>query len=291
MKGKTIGIDIGATKILMGVIEDSKIINELVIPTSADSSKEKIISNLFKGIKEVSDSNFDGIGIGVPGLVDEEKGIIYDLLNIPSWEEVHLKQHLEKEFRRPVSITNDGNVFALGEKVYGKGRAYKNMVGVKLGSGFGTGIIINNKLYSGSLSSAGEIGGVPYLDKTVEDYCSGIFFLNEYGLRGNEVSMLAQKGDPTAVKIFQEYGKHLGSALKIIVNVLSPEAIFLGGSVRKSFRFFEASLNESLLSFPFKRVIEKLVIQPSDTSNIAILGAAALMTSKNPEETSYLKIN
>lgn len=277
MSNKIIGIDIGGTKIHIGLVQDSKVIEELIFPTSANASKDQIITEIIQGIKKVSDSNFSGIGIGVPGLVDEDKGIIYDLWNIPSWNEVHLKKHLEDHFKKPVRITNDANTFALGEKKYGKGKAYKNLVGITLGTGFGTGIIINHELYSGTLSSAGELADIPYLDKTIEDYCSGKFFKAHYGKEGREVYELAQKGNSDALKIFEEYGAHLGNAMRIIINVLSPEAIFFGGSVSKSFSFFENSLKKKIDSFPFKRVTKKLIIAPSETYNVSVLGSAALI--------------
>lgn len=283
MSDKILGIDIGATKMHVGLIQHSTVIKELKFSTLAEASKEKILANLIDRIEELCGSDFSGIGIGVPGLVDEEKGIIYDLTNIPSWKEVHLKEHLENHFGKPVKITNDANVFAMGEKIYGKGKSFKNLVGVTLGTGFGTGIIIDHKLYSGTLSSAGELGNIQYLDRTIEDYCSGKFFLSEYGLGGDEVYDLAREQDEGALEMFNEFGFHLGNALKIIMNVLSPEAIFLGGSISKSFEFFEVPLWKTLDSFPFKRVRDQLIIKPSRTSNISLLGAAALIVSEQPQ--------
>ena len=284
MKGKIIGVDIGATKIHIGAVENSRVIEEHVFPTARHAPKEKIIADLIKGIESLSGEGFSGIGIGVSGLVDEEKGIIYDLLNIPSWKEVHLKTRLENHFHKPVNITNDANVFAIGEKIFGMGRAFRNMVGVTLGSGFGAGIIINHKLFSGAYSSAGEIGSIPYLDKTEEDYCSGKFFRRELGIGGKEVHRRAERGDRSALVTLNEYGMHLGNALKLIIYVLSPEAILIGGSISKSYNFFEGSLKECLQTFPFTRVMEKVVIQPSDISNISLLGAAALVVSERNEQ-------
>ena len=233
------------------------------------------------GIEDLAGRDFEGIGIGVPGLVDEEKGIIYDLLNIPSWKEVHLKEQLEFHFKKPVRITNDANVFAVGENFFGAGKPYKNLVGIALGTGFGTGIIINHQLYSGTLSSAGELGSIPYLDSTIENYCSGKFFMEQYGMKGNEVFKEAQAGDEKALRILDEFGTHLGNAVKMVLYFISPEAIFFGGSISKAYPYFESSLMASVSEFPFKRVLERLVLQPSDTSNISILGAAALIASED----------
>ena len=280
MSGKIIGIDLGATNIHIGVVQDSKVIEEIKISTLATKSKEKIIDNLISGINQLDNKDATGIGIGIPGLVDEKKGIIFDVFNIPAWKEVHLKKELEDYFKIPVRITNDANVFSMGEKFYGRGGQFKNLVGVTLGSGLGTGIIIDNKLYSGSFSSAGELGLIPYNGKILEDFCSGKFFQNEYGLKGEQVYALAQQGDEQALEIFREFGTHLGNAINILLLVLSPEAIYLGGSISKSFKFFENPLKETLNTFPFKKVLQQLVLEPSQTSNISILGAAALIFSE-----------
>ena len=284
MDKKILGVDIGATKIHLGIVQGDRVTKEIKFPTLPDASRDNIIRNLISGIESLGNHKFQGIGIGVPGLVDENKGIVYDLLNIASWKKVELKKSLEDHFKIPVRITNDANVFALGEKIFGEGQQFKNMVGITMGTGFGTGIIANNKLYSGNLSSAGELGSIPYLDKTVEDYCSGKFFRERIGLSGNQVFKNAKNGDAEALKVMEEFGEHLAYAIKLILYILSPEAVFLGGSVSHSYKYFENSLHKSLESFPFKRVLDKLVIQTAHTDNISILGAAALIISEEREK-------
>ncbi|WP_300433701.1 ROK family protein [Christiangramia sp.] len=288
MTKKILGVDIGGTKIQLGIVQDAKVIKAIKFPTLSNSSKEDIVQNLIQGIESLGDHKFEGIGIGVPGLVAENKGIVYDLLNISSWKKVHLKKHLEDHFNIPVRITNDANVFALGEKIFGTGKEYKNLVGITMGTGFGTGIIADHKLYSGSYSSAGELGSLSYLDKTIEDYCSGKFFRNEHHLKGTDLYNRAGQGDEKALKIFDEFGDHLGNAIKTILFILSPEAIFLGGSVSKSFKFFEPQLRRSISDFPFKKVLDQLVIQTSELENTSILGAAALIISNSLESTNSI---
>lgn len=277
MKENIIGVDIGATKIHIGAIKESKIVKDLTIPTSANAPKQQIIDELIAGIEKLCGQDFAGIGIGVPGLIDEERGIVYDLWNIPSWKEVHLKDSLEKHFQKPVHITNDANTFALGEKKYGQGKKFKNFVGVSLGTGYGTGIIVNHEIYSGTLSGAGELADVPYLDSTIEDYCSGKFFKLKYQREGAEVFEKAEQGDPEALRIFDEFGKHLGESLKLILYILSPEAIILGGSVSRSFKYFEKSLMNTVQTFPFKRILERVKIFPSAMPDVSVLGSAAML--------------
>ena len=284
MSENIVGIDIGATKTHIGIIRDSEVIKEVLYTTAAQAAKEDIIQQLIHEIEKLAGTDFSGIGIGVPGLVDETKGIIYDLWNIPSWKEVHLKKDLEAYFGKPVRMTNDANVFALGESAFGKGVAFKNLVGVTLGSGFGTGIVIDGILYSGSLSGAGELGDLPYLDGCIEDYCSGKFFRRQYKLSGAEAYSLAETGDTKALEIFEEYGEHLANALKIMIGVLSPHAIFLGGSVSCSYKFFEASLRNKLNAISFKRINERLIIAPSELEKSSLLGAAALFSPVRVQE-------
>lgn len=283
---KIIGIDIGATKIHIGLVQDGHIIQEAKFSTAAQAPKDQIIAELIKGIESLIDPEVVGIGIGVPGLVDEAEGIIYDLSNIPSWQEVHLKAALEGVFKVPVFLSNDGNSFVLGEKIYGQGKAYKNLLGITLGTGFGTGIVIHDQLYSGTLSSAGEFGGAPYLDQTIEDYCSGKFFIHKCGVAGDQLQQRAEAGDAEALALYHQYGTHLGQALHTLLYALSPEAIFLGGSIAGCYEFFREGMQASLQTFPFKRVLARLVIQPSALRNAGILGASALVTMRTDTQAS-----
>ena len=276
----------GATKVHLGVVQDGILLTQLKLPTSAHASQEQVLAEIAEGIAQLLDEQVAGIGIGVPGLMDEAAGYVYDVVNIPSWQEVPLRQYIEDRFHIPVYLTNDANTFVLGEKVYGKAKPYKNVVGITLGTGMGAGIIINHSLYTGTLSGAGEFGSIPYLDKTYDAYCGGKFFQHKYGMEGSQMRKRAEAGDKEAIDAFQAYGKHLGSVVNLILYTLSPEAIFLGGSVSKSFHLYKESMLECVQAFPFKRVTAKLVIEPSDIDNAALLGAAALYQLRSAEKAS-----
>jgi len=273
---KYLGVDIGGTKVHAGIVQGGKLLHEVRFETSAAAPKEQILAELAQHLAPLVEAEVAGIGIGVPGLVDEENGIVHNVQNIPAWREVHLKQYLARCFGKPVYLSNDANAFAVGEKLYGQGQPYANLVGLALGTGLGAGLIINHQLYSGTLSSAGEFGCIPYLDKTVEDYCSGKFFGQRTGRPGGEWHARAQRGEAEARALFAEFGWHLGQAIQLILFGLAPEAIFLGGSVSQSFAHFRGGLYESLQAFPFQQVAARLVIAPSALGNAAVLGAAAL---------------
>ncbi len=276
IKKSVIGVDLGGTNVIAGRINDSKIVENDKKEIKSDGNKEVIVDMIIGSIESVYDPDVVGIGIGVPSLVDLEKGIVYNVQNIPSWKKVPLKKIVEEHFNLPVYINNDANCFAVGEKYFGKGKKYRNMVGITLGTGIGTGIIINNKLYSGSNCGAGEFGSLPYGDGIIEDYCSGKFFNCIHNSTGREVFKRAKEGDKEALKIFKQFGNFLGDAIIAILFSVDPEAIIFGGSVSKSFKYFKDSLWKKLQSFPYKRSIENLAIEKSENDNIALLGAAAL---------------
>ncbi len=213
----------------------------------------------------------------MPGPVDVERGIAYEAVNIPTWKKVKLKKILEAEFKIPTYINNDARCFALGEKYFGKGKGYKNIPAVTLGTGMGTGLIIDGKLYNGAHGGAGEFGQARYLDGIMEQYSSGQFFQRNYAMNGDEIFELAKKGDERALKIFEEYGEHLGKALSLIVCAVDPEIIILGGSITKAFRYFNKTMRMSLKRSSYARTYGRLKIAVSDEPNMGILGAGALV--------------
>lgn len=282
MKNETIiGIDAGGTKISIGRVSAGRIVEEVCLPTNASGTEDEVIDNIIMGIERVMNSDVVGIGIGVPGLVDEQGGIVYNSANIPSWKEVHLKERLEKKFAKPVYVSNDANCFALGEKYFGKGQKYRNLVCLTIGTGVGAGLIINDQLHAGVLSVSGEFGCLPYLQHDFEYYCSGKFFSQCHQGTGKDFYERALAGDLKAIKVFDEYGAHLGNLVKTILLTIGPEAIILGGSVSNSYRFFQKSMMESVRQFPFKQIVNQLVIEVSVINRVSVLGAAAVYISRS----------
>jgi glucokinase len=271
-----IGIDLGGTKILAGKIADEKVIAQKKVLVPKGGSEEDVIHSLCEAIDSVIDKEVSGIGIGVPSVVDVEKGIVYDVQNIPSWKEVHLKEVLESRYNLPVSVNNDANCFALGEHYFGKGKEYENFVGLIVGTGMAAGLIINNRLYNGANCGAGEFGTIPYLDHCFEYYSSGQFFENVYHRSGEEIFHLANQGDKEALSMFDELGMHLGNAIQTILYAIDPAIIILGGSVSQAYQHYKKSLWQNLQSFVYSPTVRNLIIDVSTNKDIAILGAAAL---------------
>lgn len=281
-KIKLIGIDLGGTKVNIGLIHGDRIIDKKFakIPGSTDNEWD-VINLIIDLTKEViSTHKIEAIGIGVPSILNRKKGIIYEVHNIPSWKEVPLGDILKNEFDIPVFLDNDANCFVFGEYHFGKGKGCANLVGITLGTGMGTGIITNNQLMGDANGGSGEFGMMPYLDGVQEDYSSGKFFKNILKSNGEELFKNALLGDTKALEAFNKYGHHLGNAIKTILYALDPEKIIIGGSIVKASRFFDQGLKESLRDFAFKKTIENIEIIYSDTPDIALLGSAALYYRK-----------
>jgi glucokinase len=271
-----IGVDLGGTNVRAGKIVDQKMVAHNARSITAQGSQDLVLQEIRATIAAVFDSQVSAIGIGVPSLVDVDKGIVYSVGNIPSWKEVRLKKYLEQSFGIPAHVNNDANCFALGEFYFGAGRGFRHLVGMILGTGLGAGVIINKKLYCGHNCGAGEIGKIHYKEHTIEYYCSGRFFQHQYGTDGSILYERARQGDAQALEIFNSYGDNLGQALMIALYAYDPEIIVLGGSVSKAWPFYEQSLRSKLASFVYQHALARVAIQPTQTPEISVLGAAAL---------------
>jgi glucokinase len=272
MNKTIIGVDLGGTNMRAGRVKENTIEQTAKARVPATEKWEIVYEELKKTIEAVWTTDVSGIGIGVPGVVDYNTGMVFDIQNIPSWKEVPVARLLSDEFKVPVYVNNDANCFAAGERYFGQGKQFDDFTGLIIGTGLGAGIIKNGHLLPDQNCGAGEFGMIPYLDNNYEHYCSGRFFQNHGHLSGKEAAELAEQNDATAIELFSKFGQHLGNAIKTII---------LGGSVSSSFRFFEPALNKELSTFPYARTIQNLRIIPSQIPDIAIMGAAALYYETN----------
>jgi len=271
-----VGVDLGGTNVRAGRVEGGRLAEVRSVPVRSQGTEREVLEDMFGAIDAVLREGVAGIGAGVPSVIDLKAGVVYDVQNIRSWKKVPLKSYLEERYRLPVCVNNDANCFAAGEKYFGKARPYDHAVGLILGTGLGAGVIANGRLYSGANCGAGEFGMLPYLDRNFEAYASGQFFERVHGLPGRELAGRAERGDPGALKVFAEYGRHLGEAVKAICYAVDPEVIVLGGSVSRSYRFFREAMWETFQTYAYSLAKERLIVEVSETENIAILGAAAL---------------
>ena len=272
-----IGVDLGGTKVRAGVAVDGEIRNQQHQLFKSRGTQDETLGQLIGMIRSLALPGLRGIGLGVPSVIDVQKGIVYNVVNIPSWECVPLKDILEDEFAVPVAINNDVNCFALGEYRFGVVRGYNNVVGITSGTGLGAGIIVNNDIFQGSNCGAGEIGLLSYRDHNIEYYASGNYFQAFHGISAIQANDLAAAGDEKALGWWREFGMHMGNAIKTVVYAYDPEAIVIGGSLSKAYGLFKDAMFSSLEDFTFPESIKRLRIFQSVNENITLLGAAALL--------------
>lgn len=295
MNEKTvIGIDFGGTKIKFGVVTSAQKItgDTLTLPTRSERSANEILHTMIEGIEQIvmqsglRTNEIDGIGIGSPGPLDLKRGIILDPPNLPTLHNFPLKARLESHFNLPVEINNDGNCFVLGEAVFGVGKDFSIVCGVTLGTGFGCGIVFDQKIYAGATGTAAEVWCTPYTDSSFEEYGSARNVVRIYQritrqtLDAKAIYNLAQQGEPNALVTFSEYGQHLGKILSVLVNILDPDIVVIGGSVSNAWEFFQSSLIEQLHKYINKGPREHVTVQQASLGDDAgLLGAAALLFS------------
>lgn len=272
-----IGIDLGGTNMRLGLVDGSTIVRKEIIPCPAHEPEQVVIDTLVALIAKHITPAVTGIGIGVPTLVDAERGIVYNATNIPSWREVHLKDILERHFGIPVAVNNDANCFALGEKCFGAGREISSLVGLTLGTGVGSGLVLDGRLYCGRNTGAGEVGELPYLDSNFEAYCSSGFFVRQYATTGKDAAVAARAGNPEALEIWKTFGINVGRLIKAVMFAYDPDTIVIGGGISDAFDLYKDAMLAEVATFPYSESVRHLSITPSRLADVAILGASALV--------------
>jgi len=271
-----IAIDLGGTNVRAALVKPDGEIEQIVAePCQSRGTQDEVVEQICRLIDGIMTDEVDGIGIGVPSVVDVERGIVYNVVGIPSWKVVPLKDLLEARFGLPVAVDNDCNCFALAVSRYGRGRGFAEAVGVTLGTGVGGSLVVDGKLYHGRNAGAGEIGSVPYLDKDYEYYCSSRFFLGK-GTTGREAFEEAMSGNPAMRELWKEFGGHVGRLVHLIMYAYDPSVIVFGGSIAKAFSLFKDAMWQTVKEFPYPQSVENLEIFPTALEYPGILGAAAL---------------
>lgn len=266
-----VGIDIGGTKISMVIgTEAGRILAYRIMPTPTGSETRRGLRELAENVEAliraagVRKKQILGVGIGIPGPVDSEKGIVPNSPHMKGWEGVPLKKMLESRLGIPVTMTNDANAAALGEKRFGGGKRTKHFVYLTISTGIGGGLIANGELVQGASFMGGEVGHMKIVAGgrkckcgklgCLEAYASGtaiataaqaamrkgmktkIYEFCEAGGRVNAkaVGLAAGKGDALALQIFKEAGFYLGVGISNLLHLVNPQRVVLGGGVLKS---------------------------------------------------------
>ena len=262
-----IGVDVGGTNVKVALVDKTgSIVYSDTVPTRAEMGYEYTISNIIKAIQDLMKESkvlkeaIEGIGFGFPGQIDCDNGIVRLAPNIPGWVNIPIAEIVSKEFGIPVKVDNDVRCAALAELNYGAGKGAKNMICITVGTGIGSGIIMNGKLVRGASNAAGELGHIKLQMEggpicgcgdtgCLEAFASGpaIVALAEEYIRGGKstkyrelanpditpyiVAEAAKQGDVVAKKIFEIVGGYIGIGLASVVNLLNPEKVVIGGGV------------------------------------------------------------
>lgn len=316
IKKYKIGVDVGGTNVKIALVDKKGgIVYSNTVPTRVEMGYEYTISNIKQAIydlmKETKTSKevIEGIGFGFPGQVDCENGIVRIAPNIPGWVNVPIASIIEQEFGIPTRVDNDVRCAALGELNFGAGRGCQNLICITVGTGIGSGLIINGKLVRGANNAAGEIGHIKLQMQNgpicgcgdtgcLEAFASGpaIVAMAEEYIKGGKstkyrelanpeitpyiVAEAAKQGDTVAKRIYEIIGEYIGIGLSSVVNLLNPERIVIGGGVADA---------GPLLCDPIKRTIaerampiqaDSVQIVPAELGNSAgVIGASLLIES------------
>ena len=273
-----LGIDIGGTNICLGLAENGNLTRLESVPSfSRESTLEETLEYLSAQIVRFAPSGLERIGVGVPSVVDIEKGIVYDAVNIPSWREAPLKAFLEQRFQVPVAINNDANCFTMGAYgCYPADRKPEVLVGITLGTGVGMGIVDRGRLFCGATCGAGELGSLPYKGGLLEDACSKKFY-ETHGWQSPEAARAARDGDPAALALFEELGRNMGEMLCTVLYAYDPSHIAFGGGGAWNYPLFRASMEAYAQEhFPYRKALERLTVDVFTGNEIPVLGATLI---------------
>ncbi len=308
-----IGIDIGGMSIKVGLVKDGKIIASNRKPTA--STSEQALDNMVVQIEELLSENsltvkdIKGIGIGCPGLISSEEGVVDHNTNM-KWEKFPIVALLKKRFDTEIKLSNDANVAALGETTYGAGAKYKNAVMITLGTGVGGGVVINNKIYEGGFSKGTElghtvvvVGGEPCgcgRRGCLEAYASatGLIRMTKRAMENDKDSAMwayldgdinkasgrtafecSKKGDAAAIGVVNDFVTYLAEGIMNLANIFRPEAFIIGGGVSAQGDYLIDKLKAycEKYDYGYKNAPKPEILTATLGNDAGIIGAAALV--------------
>lgn len=295
----SIGVDLGGTNLRAAAISrKGEILEKISGRTELRQGREAVIMDMVDSInvlkKQLGDGTLAGVGIGVPGFILMEKGIILNSNNLPEFEGYPVRDEIEKKLGTPIFLENDANAAALGEKWVGAGRDVNDLVLLTLGTGVGGGIIADGRVLHGHQGMAGEIGHITVVPSGNPCGCGNYGCLEKHAsataitamarltqlgtdLSAKDVYELALKGDDRAKMIFHTTGVALGIALATLINIFNFPLYLLSGGVLAGWDQFAPSMLAEVekRSFTFraaKTKIEKAVLG----NEAGLIGAAYL---------------
>jgi glucokinase len=281
-----LGVDLGGTKIRAGLVHsDGRTLDSFLdVPTEAHRTRAVVENHIFEAIEKTLErhstkpSDIVGIGVGSPGPLDLKSGIILNAPNLPSLRKYPLKQRIADRYAVPVFVDNDGNCFTLGESLFSLKNKASIVAGLTLGTGVGCGIVMTG--------TAAELWKTPFRGKTVDEMLSGRGLQSLYQKRAGietdaqSIARAAGAGDLPALEAWQEYGTRLGEILALIINVLDPDAVIIGGSLSHAWMYFQETMMAAFRIHTLEVPRGHVRILPSRLGDAGgYIGAAALCFS------------
>lgn len=315
MGSGVIGVDLGGTNLRVALLSsDGVILDKQKEATQASQGWKKVVERLVKAISRQMEIaaqrglDITTVGVGTPGVIRMEKGIVVKSPNFPDWNNLPLREHLEQALHIPVIIENDANAAALGEQWLGAGRGIGSMILLTLGTGVGGGIVLNDKVWHGADGMAGEIGHMTLIPDgrsctcgntgCLEMYASARGIVQSYSeelaksaselppvlkdVTSENVYQAARGGDAIAARVMRDMGRMLGIGIANLVNIFNPEMIVIGGGVRDAWPLFIGATHEEVMKRAFQVPAERTQIVPSLLGDDAgMVGAAAAALQKS----------
>lgn len=303
-----IGIDFGGTSIKLGLVSPSgKVLTRSSFQTGRHAARHQILDSLTMAVRALAEkTRVCGVGIGAPGPIDVDRGLVYFFPNVPGFKNFPIRKILESRFKLPVAVDNDANAMALGEYRFGGGRGSRLFLALTLGTGIGGGMVIGGKLFHGPAFSAAEFGHV-VIDPNgpfcacgnrgcAEAFVGNGYFLAETRRRlkkeksvlkrwlaeGKELTPIlveraAKRGDRLAKSLWADAGDRLGTLLAGFLNVLNPDRIAIGGGLANAGALILGPMHASLRKKAFPIAFRSVKVKPAVLGTDAgLIGAACL---------------
>jgi len=290
---KFLGIDIGGGSIKATLTDrEGQILEESKLQTNPNWENHEFLENLASLISSFLSHSISGIGIGSPGPIDIERGIIHYSANLVNLKDVHLVSYLQERFSLPVFLNNDANSAALGEYYFGVGQGVENLLVFTLGTGLGAGWVWKGELFNGYMGNGMELGHTTVvMDGALcgcgkrgcaESYFSARGLLNRYEEKSGvhldsaySFFELVRKKEPLAVSILDFGVRVFAECIRNVVHTINPEKIILLGGLTASYDLFEEKLKTRLQEIIFSVLYTRLKIELGGKV-AGSLGAASL---------------
>ena len=257
-----IGIDLGGTKIAAAAFDlDGRRLGRIArLPTMARMQMAVTLTNMKRVVKQAKiEAGVHGdpvvVGMGSSGPLDQANCVLHDVDSLPNLVGFKIGRFSEREFGAPLFLENDAACFALGEAMHGAGKGRDIVLGITLGTGFGCGITIHRRIYSGATNNAGEVAYCRVGESDFDHACSGSGVVRQYSayspaearrsVTAKEIGDRAEQGEPEAVRAWRSYGRLVGTAIATLCCVIDPSVVVLGGSVSRRLPLFEETLVQS----------------------------------------------